>query len=330
MRLLPLMLGALLSACGAQVDQQELDLSLAEVLVEAKAWKSAAPIIRRGLEREPNNPKFHYLLGNMLRESERAYRRALQLDGELAVAHSDLAVLYDLQRKHEDALRHHLRAIKISPSSARFQHNYAFSLHLQGRFEDAVSHYEMALQSAPAEERIYVNLAFSLGALHRDGEARSALEEVLSAAQVLNNLGLSHELRGEEEAALRLYRAAFEKDRQLEEAQTNWARLRRTRRAASTQGSRDAAQISQTRGRRSIPSTPTRSVNGSQPPPAPLKAIEPATSERSSSESEPTASSDTNRRPAKRAATMTSPRGPSQAPRQGAAITIEIPPTSSP
>ena len=232
--LLALLSALCIGGCGpAQIDQSALDISLAEILVEARAWKSAAPIIRRSIAREPENPRFHYLLGNMLRdrqvyrEAERAYLRALQLNPRLAIAHSDLAVLYDLMQRAEDANRHHQEALKLAPASARFHHNRGFSLHLQHRFEEAVSSYERALQLAPDEDRIYTNLAFSLGALRRDAEAQRALEQTLSNAQVLNNLGLIHELRGEAAAALELYRGALEADRRLEAARENWERLTR-------------------------------------------------------------------------------------------------------
>ena len=117
---------ALLVSCGGAQseaqkteDRQALRVELAELLIQARSYDEAAPILRAALRRRPRDPKLHLLLGVTLRdkgvyrEAERALRRALELNPKLAEGHSALGVLLSLTSRHELAIKAHLPQVDI-------------------------------------------------------------------------------------------------------------------------------------------------------------------------------------------------------------------------
>lgn len=218
----------LLHGCGAsenqkkQQDQQELRVELAELLIQARSYDEAAPILRAALSRTPRDPRLHLLLGITLRdkgvyrEAERILRRALELDPRSAEAHSALGVLLSLTHRHPLAIKSHLQSIQLKSDVAQFHNNLGFSYALNQQHELAIGAFERALSLAPTDRRVYINLAFSLGALKRDDEAQRMLSEALSPGEVWHNLGLIYLKRGEQQAAKNAYLRALEQDPRLE------------------------------------------------------------------------------------------------------------------
>lgn len=224
--------------CGAtseaeqQQAQQALRVDLAELLIQARSYDEAAPILRAALSRSPRDARLHLLLGVTLRdkgvyrEAERVLRRSIELDAQRAEAHSALGVLLSLTARHKLAIQAHLRSIELKPDEAQLHNNLGFSYALNGQHELAVPAFERALSLAPTDRRVFINLAFSLGALRRDEEARRMLSQALTPGEVWHNLGLIHLKRGEAEAAERAYLRALEEDPRLTQARASLEALR--------------------------------------------------------------------------------------------------------
>ena len=84
-------------ACGAgekttqpKVDR-ELRVSLAELLIKAKAYDEAIPIVKKALHNNPKDARLYYLLGITLRdkgvysEAESMFQRGIKLNPKLSV-----------------------------------------------------------------------------------------------------------------------------------------------------------------------------------------------------------------------------------------------------
>ena len=78
----------------------------------------------------------------------------------------------------------------------------------------------------PNQRNTYVNLGFSLALLSQEDEAKKVFGQVLRAGEVLNNLALARELRGDEQGAVKLYAEALDANPRLEVAQDNLEAVR--------------------------------------------------------------------------------------------------------
>ena len=208
-------------------ERSGLRTQLIETMVNAKAYDSAVPLLRQALREQPNSATAHYLLATVLRERGRLeqavaeFSVALKLNKELAAAHTGLGMTLNLLGRHETATASHLRAAKRQPKNGRIQNNLGFSLYLQKEFSDAEAAYERAIRADPQLRIAYINLGFALAAQKKHDAAKRAFSQVLTPAEVTNNLAVAEELRGDDEAARRLYREALVLDPGLQDAISN-------------------------------------------------------------------------------------------------------------
>ena len=107
--------------------------------------------------------------------------KALQLDGDLAEAHTSLAlVLFDYVRDRKASLKEIETAIELSPSYATAHHFCANILAAMGRFQEAIPEIELARKLDPLSARTNANVGYVLYfARQYDqaiSEARKAIE----------------------------------------------------------------------------------------------------------------------------------------------------------
>lgn len=103
------------------------------------------------------------LPGEVMPKAKAAALRALELDPDLAEAHTSLGIIQSLYDwEWSEAGEHYRRAIELNPGYATGRHWYACDyLALQGRFDEALSEMEVAVQLDPLspvmnESRAYV------------------------------------------------------------------------------------------------------------------------------------------------------------------------------
>ena len=215
------------SADWEPAKKRDIRVSLIKTLVDAKAYTSSVPLLRQALAENPSDARLHYMMGAVLRERslyEQAvvsFEEAIRLAPRFAEAHSGLAMTFNLQGKHDAALLLHEKAVGLNPSDARLLNNYGFALSLLNQHERAIKAYKSALKLDPNQQNTYVNLGFSLALTDKEAEAKKAFGQVLRDAQVLNNLALARELRGDHTGAAALYTEALEVDPSLDLAQEN-------------------------------------------------------------------------------------------------------------
>jgi Flp pilus assembly protein TadD len=154
-----------------------------------------------------------------LPDAEQAYRRALELEPQSALAWDGLGLtLYNAGRLDEarTALQ---RALAIDPQSARAAFHLALVDEREGRLESAASGYERALSLSPYDSEVLGQLAAvrrkhatELGMAGRTREARDEMKRALDASAAdgetwLDLCLLSLDLGDREEAAAALQRA---------------------------------------------------------------------------------------------------------------------------
>jgi len=110
------------------------------------------------------------------------------------VAHFNIGIAYESEKKLNDAIRHYAEALRIEPDSAEAHNNLGLTLSRQGEVELAIGHYYDALRCDPGHTKAHNNLGNALVSQGKIDEAlvvyRKALSLDAENAEVYNNLGL--------------------------------------------------------------------------------------------------------------------------------------------
>ncbi|MCU0457178.1 MAG: hypothetical protein MUE74_12835 [Bacteroidales bacterium] len=88
--------------------------------------------------------------GDALANGEKWAFRAFTLDSTLAEVHAALAIAYLYSAwRHEDAEKHFKRALELNPNLDMAHYHYAWGLYLWGRMEEAISEHKLAQKYDP-------------------------------------------------------------------------------------------------------------------------------------------------------------------------------------
>jgi DNA-binding winged helix-turn-helix (wHTH) protein/tetratricopeptide (TPR) repeat protein len=116
----------------------------------------------------------------VLPKAKEAALKALEIDDNLAEAHSSLGLLrvyYD--HDWAEAEREFKRSLELSPDLVLSHQRYGSYLTFQGRFEEAISHYEHALVLDPFSLHAHMNLATAYYLMGEYQRAIGILEKTL-------------------------------------------------------------------------------------------------------------------------------------------------------
>jgi tetratricopeptide (TPR) repeat protein len=141
-----------------------------------------------------------------------AYRKAIQLKPEFAVAHNDLGLVLARQGKLDEAIREHRRAIQLNPEFAVAHTDVGRALTKQGKLDEAIFSYRDAVRI----DADFVDAHHQLGhILERQGkrddaiaEFREAIRIQPNAAELRRDLGCALAARGIAEEAIAQLREA--------------------------------------------------------------------------------------------------------------------------
>jgi adenylate cyclase len=117
--------------------------------------------------------------------SVRALNRALELDGNSALAYGFSAMVRSISESYEPAIMHAGKALRLSPFDPFNYHSYlalALSYLFTNRFEEAVANADLAVQSNPTFSVVHFSLVACLASAGRLDAAEAASARLLDMA----------------------------------------------------------------------------------------------------------------------------------------------------
>ncbi|HSB05043.1 MAG TPA: tetratricopeptide repeat protein [Thermodesulfobacteriota bacterium] len=115
-----------------------------------------------------------------LKKSIELYRKAIALDGSLAVLHAGLGYALMMALKYDEAISKMERALELEPNSADVVYTYANILIYMGRGEEAISFFRIAIRLNPKPPNTYLrHLAVALRDTGRYEEAIAQLKKAI-------------------------------------------------------------------------------------------------------------------------------------------------------
>jgi tetratricopeptide (TPR) repeat protein len=198
--------GRLTEAIGcyraARARNPGLGVSLGQALEKVGQWGEGEAILRDLARQQPNNPEIllnlSYVLGHGQKkyvEAEAAYRKAIALKPDLAVAYNNLGVALYNQGKPVEAEAAFRKAIALKPDFAGAYNNLGIALNNQGKPVEAEAAYRKAIALKPDYAEAYYNLGIALNNQGKPVEAEAACRKAIALkpdfAGAYNNLGIA-------------------------------------------------------------------------------------------------------------------------------------------
>ncbi len=182
-------------------DPQQALLAQAEEAIEKKDFQRAVDALQKYLAEKPDDALAHVQLGYAFvglarRDEARAeFVRAIALDGKLAEAHLNLALLL-LDQEPAAAIAPLSKVIELKPEQAWPRQLLGTAYERSGKLPEAIEQYRVASRLDAKNSEVRMDLGRALLNLDRAGEAETSFREALqlepksAAAQ----LGLAHSL----------------------------------------------------------------------------------------------------------------------------------------
>jgi tetratricopeptide (TPR) repeat protein len=162
-------------------------------------FEKAEDAYRNALRLNPNNAVAHNNLGALLQalkrleEAEREYRETIRINPKYTEAHNNLGNLLKDLEKEEEAEREYREAIRINPNDSEIHLNLGSLLENLKRLEEAESEYREAIRINPNDADVHFILGlFLLEKLKRVEEAEKEYREAirLNSNHVQAHMGL--------------------------------------------------------------------------------------------------------------------------------------------
>ncbi|MGC2480836.1 MAG: tetratricopeptide repeat protein, partial [Candidatus Sulfotelmatobacter sp.] len=156
---------------------------LARIYLEQKDPSDAKTELQQALASKPS-AELHSELGltegqlGDLPGAAAEFRRALQLDPQLAPAHLLLGETLRRQGDHAGALAQFRKAVAIDPNEPRAQLNLGKELKASGDLAGAIAAFQRAIELKPDFEDAHYNLGLALRAQGKTGAAQKEMKEI--------------------------------------------------------------------------------------------------------------------------------------------------------
>jgi tetratricopeptide (TPR) repeat protein len=157
----------------------------AEALEMHGKWDEAQHEYEVMIEKEPNSPSIHFLLGRLLvsrpdadaKATDRAkaeFQKEIEIDPKNAAAHYVLGELARRNENWEEAISQFSQAAKLDPNFAEAYFGWGFALVTVKRYQDAIPPLRVAERLTPGNPSVHYSLAT---ALIRTGQKEEAEKE---------------------------------------------------------------------------------------------------------------------------------------------------------
>jgi TolB-like protein/DNA-binding winged helix-turn-helix (wHTH) protein/Flp pilus assembly protein TadD len=162
--------------------------------------EKAQSYFQQAIEKDPNYPRPYtgladiYQLSDNPRLARESVQKALELDGQLAEAHTSLAqVLYRFDRDWAGAEREFKRALELDPNYAPAHHWYSMYLAFMGRKQQALAEARTAYELDPLSPVVGANLAKKL---QENGQYDQAIDQAKKTLELEPNSAVTHAVLG--------------------------------------------------------------------------------------------------------------------------------------
>lgn len=180
------------------------------------AFRQARDAARRALEIDHDLADAHtslaytdYVYSHDWQAAETGFERALACPGDYATAHHWYAFLLSALGRHDEAIHHATRALDLEPLSLVISTDAAMTQYFARREEEAVDHLMGVIEVAPGFGYAFFALALCLSALGRHAEAieaaRRACELLADSPVPRAALGFALARGGQPEAARQVF-----------------------------------------------------------------------------------------------------------------------------
>jgi superkiller protein 3 len=190
-----LLVGGLLAGCASQTPEPKKDpmaemankMRMAQAYLQAGRTKEALDVLDEAILAAPANAGLRNFYGQVCfmaghnESAEAAFRKALEIDIDLADAHNNLGALYDRTGRKDEAEKEYRLALASPayPTPEKVRLNLGLLYASQGRDEEAIREYRMAVEISTK----YYQAHFELAALlDRTGRIDEAVREYEVAA----------------------------------------------------------------------------------------------------------------------------------------------------
>jgi tetratricopeptide (TPR) repeat protein/TolB-like protein len=153
--------------------------------------------------------------GDALVNGEKWAFRAFMLDSTIAEVHAALAIAYQYNSwRFDDAEKHFKRALELNPNLDMAHYHYAWGLHLWGRDEEAIAEHKLAQKYDPFNP---LHTAW-LGELYRcAGRYVDAIQEALKSMEIQKDYMIGYIVLGRTYADAGRYEEAIKAHQKLAE-----------------------------------------------------------------------------------------------------------------
>lgn len=206
---------------GQAVDQGELSkaIDVLGALHSAGRYTELASAAKRFIRNFPCSFELWTILAGaqnslgLITDSEKSFRKAIELNPNYAAAHSNLGVVLQAMGRLDEAILAHRSALAVNPRFHTAHFNLGNVYKDMGRLEDAVRSYDEAISISPFFAQAYNNMGIALADLYRLDEAISAYQKAMvfdsENAAAYNNIGLSFSAKGLLDDAIECYQKAL-------------------------------------------------------------------------------------------------------------------------
>jgi tetratricopeptide (TPR) repeat protein len=203
-----------------------------------KRYSDAIPSLTKLLESmliEPKRKAVAYnWRGRWLRDSKQGdlglqdFLKAVELDGEDAKHHFDLAYTYRAEKRYEKAIDSYQKAIELNPEYTYAYNNLGITYYGLKRYEEAIDSYQKAIELSPEYANAYFNLGSTYYAQKQYEDAIGACQKTIKLnpkdANAYYSLGITYNALKRYEEAIGAYQKAIAIDPEYANAYYNLGR----------------------------------------------------------------------------------------------------------
>ena len=168
------------------------------------------------LKLDPGNGAAHeglaeaYLQSGDYESAEKHFRKALAVDAGRWKSRNFLGLIYDHQKRRQDAIAEYETEVSLRPKDPGLRNNLGLWYLTNKEYEKAIAEFDQAVQLGGTDPRIYNNLALALDKVGRYQDAWEAFRKTGTPAKAYNNLGVAFLEEGLNERATVCFQKAIE------------------------------------------------------------------------------------------------------------------------